>query len=292
MNNLEIKINEKNINLYGNKATIESEKTIIENLHLNGNEYEDRLIIQKAIDENKLKSNISYNGNSIYPFEKIVKEFRKLQRSGTLEKLTKEMYHFFIYACGDIAHYDLDGFKSYYNNSFRKLEEEILKDCWTSSRFTDINKIFKELKIGRDYYYLRENIDINNLTLNKLKEIIKECGWNIAEKDTCWRIEKNTEYKNKFEFEIDISSKSALSAIEGIINYNNIFDKNNYIEERVEKRKETSNCMSISDIVYEANNIKSMLYRLSNDVLYKSRIEADGMECERKKKEENIDYEY
>ena len=290
MNYLEIKVNGKNIDLYGNKLTIEKDKPIIENLNLTGNEYEDRLTIQKAIDENKLKSDILYDGNTVYPFEKIVRLYRRMQKSGSLEKLTKEMYHFFTNACGDIAHYDLEGFKSYYNYSLRNLEEETLKYSITSPRFTDIDKIFKEVKIGRDYYYLRENIDINKVKLNKLKGIIEECGWNVTENDKYWRIEKDTEYNNKFGFEVDISSKSALSVIEGIINFNNIFDKNNYIEEKVDNRKESMNPLSISEIVDESNNIKSMLNKLSNNVLYKSRVEAD--EIEHKEKEENINYEY
>lgn len=292
MKHIEIVVNGKNIKLYGKPETIESEKRVIENLYLTGNEYEDRLIIQKAIDEHKLKSDILYDGNTVYPFEKIVKLYRKLQKSGSLEKMTKEMYHFFTNACGDIAHYNFEGFKSYYNYSVRRLEEETLKYSVNSSRFTDRDKIFKELKIGRDYYYLRENIDINKVKLNKLKGIIKECGWDITEKDKYWRIERNTEYNNKFGFEVDISSKSALSVIEGIINYNNIFDKNNYIEERVDHRKESSNPLSVSEIVYESNNIKSMLYKLADNVLYKSRIEADDLEHKEIEKQENIDYEF
>ena len=81
MKHIEIVVNGKNIKLYGKPETIESEKRVIENLYLTGNEYEDRLIIQKAIDEHKLKSDILYDGNTVYPFEKIVKLYRKLQNS-------------------------------------------------------------------------------------------------------------------------------------------------------------------------------------------------------------------
>ena len=86
-------------------------------------------IIQKAIDENNLKSEISYNGATVYPFEKIVEEYRKLQKSGLLDKLSNNMYHFFMYACGDIAHYNIYGYREYYDNSFRKLEENFIKSC-------------------------------------------------------------------------------------------------------------------------------------------------------------------
>ena len=150
MNNVELNINGKRINIYGSNAIIQNEKQIIENLELTGNESADRLIIQQCIDDNKLKSDILYDGNTVYPFEKIVKAYRKLQKSGTLDNLTKEMYHFFMYACDDIAHYDIQGYKCYYNNSFRQLENELLANNWTASRFTDIDKIFRELKISRE----------------------------------------------------------------------------------------------------------------------------------------------
>lgn len=95
MERIEIIINNRRINLYGSKAIIEKEKPIIENLKLVGLEDKDRLIIQKCIDENKLKSNILYDGNTVYPFEKIVKEYRRLQRDYSLEKLSNDLYHFF-----------------------------------------------------------------------------------------------------------------------------------------------------------------------------------------------------
>ena len=79
MNNVELNINGKRINIYGSNAIIQNEKQIIENLELTGNESADRLIIQQCIDDNKLKSDILYDGNTVYPFEKIVKAYRKLQ---------------------------------------------------------------------------------------------------------------------------------------------------------------------------------------------------------------------
>lgn len=296
MNNVEINVNGKTIKLYGNTSTIEKEKPIIESLGLTGNEYEDRLLIQKCIDDNKLKSDILYDGNTVYPYERIVKSYRKMQKTGSLEKLSKEMYHFFIYACGDIAHYDIGGFKGYYNYSFRELEEQLLKNCWTSSRFTDIDKIFKELKIGRDYYYTRESINIDEVTLKKLKSIIKECGWNIIAKGNYWRIERNTQYDNKFAFEVDISSKSVLDVVQGIQNYYNIFDKNEYIEKNVERRKEDPNSLSIREIVAESDNISAMLSNLSNDVLYKTRLEVeeekDKLNFNNTDNNKNYDYDY
>ena len=84
MNKKELVVNEKRISLYGSKDIIEKETPIIENLELTGNESRDRLLIQKCIDENKLKSDILYDGNTVYPFEKTVKEYRKLQKTDSL----------------------------------------------------------------------------------------------------------------------------------------------------------------------------------------------------------------
>ena len=165
----------------------------------------DRLIIQKCIDDNKLKSSILYDGNTVYPFEKIVKAYRRLQKSGSLENLTKEMYHFFMYACGDIAHYDIGGYKCYYNFSFRELENELLKNCWTSTRFSDIDKIFKELKIGKQYFKERDFIDIDNVSLNELKSIIKECRWEVNVKENNYlELSKDFNKNTTYSFDIDI----------------------------------------------------------------------------------------
>ena len=128
MNYIELKVNGKRINLYGTKAIIEKEKNIIEQLNLSGNEQKDRLIIQKCIDENKLKSDILYDGNTVYPFEKTIKAYRKMQKTDSLENMSNYMYHFFTNACGDIAHYDIQGFRGYYNYSLRNLENILLKN--------------------------------------------------------------------------------------------------------------------------------------------------------------------
>lgn len=62
-------------------------------------------------------------------------------------------------ACGDIAHYDKTGYRCYYNDSIVELEDRFLKDSYISTRFSDVDKIFKELKIG-SYFKERELINI------------------------------------------------------------------------------------------------------------------------------------
>ena len=293
MHRMEVNVNGKKIRLSGSNAIIEKEKSIIENLELTGNECVDRLIIQKCIDDNKLKSSILYDGNTVYPFEKTVKAYRRLQKSGSLENLTKEMYHFFMYACGDIAHYDIGGYKCYYNFSFRELENELLKNCWTSTRFSDIDKIFKELKIGKQYFKERDFIDIDKITLNQLKSIIKECGWEVKPNDNnYWNLSKKI-YKNiSYSFDVDILNAS-VSKIMREINYiTNSFNKESYIENMVSDRNKIDNPPTISEIVSISNDIKYKLIQLSSNLLYKSRIAAEEIEAKLNKEQTNVNFEY
>lgn len=266
---IEIIINNRRINLYGSKAIIEKEKPIIENLKLVGLEDKDRLIIQKCIDENKLKSNILYDGNTVYPFEKIVKEYRRLQRDYSLENLSNNMYHFFVHACGDIAHYDKTGYRCYYNDSIVELENRFLKNSYTASRFSDIDRIFKELKIS-NYFDKREQIDLDKISLNKLKSIIKECGWNVINKNGIWKIERTTMYGKDFAFEVDTSDNSVSNVVKEIQRYYNSFNKDEYVENMVAIRSSLG--LTISEIVSSSENIQRMLNNLSFDVLYKSRL--------------------
>lgn len=293
MNNIELNINGKRINLYGSNAIIQNEKSIIEKLNLTGNESADRLIIQKCIDDNKLKSDILYDGNTVYPFGKIVKAYRKLQKSGTLDNLTKEMYHFFMYACEDIAHYDIQGYKCYYNNSFRQLENELLSNNWTASRFTDRYRIFKELKISREYFRDRESINIDKISISKLKAIIKECGWEVKEANMYWNLSKNIRENTNYSFDLDILTRNVSDIVRNINYIANSFNKDSYCE-MIYEEKEKNNRPTMSEIVSSSNNIKYSLNQLASDVLYKTRIAAEEKENTLNKKQDSVclDYEY
>lgn len=275
MNSIELTKNERKITLYGTKKIIEKEQSIIDNLNFTGNEYDDRLLIQKAIDENKLKSDISYNGNTVYPFEKTVKEYRKLQKADSLTNMSKYMYDFFSKACGDIAHYDINGYRAYYDNSLRNLENEILKNHnYTPSWHSDLDKINKELKIGK-YFNEREYIDIDTVSLNKLKAIIKECGWNVATKKNYWKLEKDIKFSKSFSFNIDISNKSISNIVDEIIDCYESFDNNEYMEKLIETRKKSDNSLTVKQVVMIADNIKNYLSQLAKKVLYDCRLEVE-----------------
>lgn len=303
MEKIEIIINNRNIKLYGSKATIEKEKQIIENLELVGIEDKDRLIIQKCIDENKLKSDILYEGNSVYSFEKTIKEYRKLQKDNSLGNLTNYMYDFFMNACGDIAHYDKVGYRYYYNDSIVELENRFLKDSYISTRFSDVNKIFKELKIG-SYFKERNLINIDNVSIKKLESIIKESNWNITKNNEKWKLDKNTIYGNNFSFEVDISDNKISNIVQQIQDKCQTFNKDEYVENMVATREKLG--LTISEIVGAAGNIQRMLSNLSFNTLYKTRLIAEEKDFNERKlaeksneitknnleKDDNFDYEY
>lgn len=271
MNSLTIKKNSKEIRLYGSSSIIEKEKDIIDNLNLTGHEAEDRLIIQQCIDNNNLKSNILYDGNTVYPFNKIVKLYKKLQKEGNLNSMNKEIYHFFMSACGDIAYYDMGGYICNYNNSIINLEETFLKDCKINSRFTDVDRIFKELKIGK-YYKDRETIDLNKLSLNKLKRIIKDCNWNIVEKENnLWQLYTKIDDKLNFTFDAEVGNDIS-TVIYSLIRYSINFNSDEYIELIT---KERTPDLSVRSIVNYSDTIKRKLMKFASELLYKSRIEAD-----------------
>lgn len=234
MNRIELNKNNKRITFFGSNNVIESDKNIIDNLPLTGNESNDRILIQKCIDNNNLKSEILYEGNTIYSFKKIVKEYRNLQKNGTLDKLTNKMYLFFTNACGDIAHYNINGFRDYYNNSLENLESKLLgRDTFIPRWCSDLDRIFKELKIGK-YYVEREYINLNIVPINKLKPIIEDLGWKV--KQTCgfWNFEQRESSQFPFKFSISTANNKATDIIDGLKYYYDNFDKDGYIRQLIE----------------------------------------------------------
>ena len=289
MNNVELNVNGKQIKLYGSNAIIEKEKSIIEQLNLTGDEQKDRLIIQKCIDENKLKSDILYDGNTVYPFEKTIKAYRKMQKTDSLENMNNYMYHFFTNACGDIAHYSIQGFRDYYDYSLRNLENRLLKrDNFIPSWQSDVDRIFKELKIGK-YFEEREYIDIDSVSINKLKSIIKECGWNITTQNNCWRLDKEIIFSHIFSFEIDTENKSISSIVSTIMDCYNSFNKNEYMEFLIENRGKKNNKLSVRDVVSITDSIGYNLSKLAEKVLYDCRLEVE--ENKKNINLENDDYD-
>lgn len=272
MNRIELNKNNKRITFFGSNNVIESDKNIIDNLPLTGNESNDRILIQKCIDNNNLKSEILYEGNTIYSFKKIVKEYRNLQKNGTLDKLTNKMYLFFTNACGDIAHYNINGFRDYYNNSLENLESKLLgRDTFIPRWCSDLDRIFKELKIGK-YYVEREYINLNIVPINKLKPIIEDLGWKVKQTCEFWNFEQIESSQFPFKFSISTANNKATDIIDGLKYYYDNFDKDEYIRQLIEL--DEGHEFSVSDIVHDVETNLRLLSRLINEINYRCKNEA------------------
>lgn len=286
-NHSEVLKNNKRINIYGNQATINRAVKLIENLDLNGDETSDRLTIQKCIDDNKIGATILYEGNTIYSFNKILKEYRKLQKEDSLEFLTKDMYDFFMNACGDIAHYDISGYRYYYSNSFRKLESEFLSKSHINTRFSDIDRIFKKLKIGK-YYSGLEIEDLNKLSISQLKELIEKCNWNVIEKGKDWELQVKFKEKQMFVFLIEVESRNVSTIIYGLINYAKKFNVDEYANDIIKSFNKGAT-IPVQEIVSSSNLIKNKLNELVDSLLYKCKVTIELMNDYTNEVEEEIE---
>ncbi|MBQ2873598.1 MAG: hypothetical protein IJE89_06350 [Bacilli bacterium] len=274
-NHIEIIKKDKKIKIYGNQVTIDRAISFIENLDLTGIEEKDRLIIQRCIDDNKIGATILYDGNTVYSFNKIVDKYRKLQKSEDFMHLSDDLYKFFTNACGDIAHYDIVGYAHYYDNSFRKFEEDFLQHCDCNDRFSDVKRIFKKLKIGK-FYEDRDKIDINKLSKKDLKNIIKQCGWDVVEKDNLWQLSIGINPNMRFCFQLDTSSLQSKDIFYCIIRYCVKFDVDEYIDTIVKERGE-SKSPTIRSIVNNTDIIYTQLKQFALDLSYYGRLAAQNL---------------
>jgi len=126
------------ITIYGKPREIETAEKILDSLNLTGDEYNDRLAIQKGIDEQKIKADILYGGNSVYSFDGIVRDFKRALKSkpGPVTEygngdydLTDCLYKFLSLACGSIAHFNKFGWIGTYP------EKEDLKNFCRRNEF-------------------------------------------------------------------------------------------------------------------------------------------------------------
>lgn len=144
----------KKIALYGNAKDIATAEAIIDRLEgldfeIVGyrllNEGEIRLRIQDAIDTYKIKATIHVDGNTVYPYKKIVQQYERLRKSGNLEKMTDELYRFF-HLNFDIAHYDKNGYIAYYGDDFETMKKAVLDRATTPGWYSDVRRILNHIQ--------------------------------------------------------------------------------------------------------------------------------------------------
>lgn len=136
------------IKVYGTKKEQEKLTKILLQIAYTGEEAVDRRLIQEKLDQEGCKRGPLYRGNTVYPSQKLVKEFQKMKKTGSLKKMSKEMYKF-LSLNFDIAHYDKSGYIAYYDESFSKLWEETLKRRVTRCPGwkTDVQEILKRAEL-------------------------------------------------------------------------------------------------------------------------------------------------
>lgn len=106
------------IGIYGSRKETGEARGVLDGLSLSGNEHEDRLAIQEAIDRFKVKASILYDGNTVWSYDRVVRDFRRALKSGPSPdteygsgdyNLTNYLYEFLSLECGSIAHFNKYG---------------------------------------------------------------------------------------------------------------------------------------------------------------------------------------
>lgn len=101
------------ISIFGSKADIEEIEKLGMPSKISGNEKDDRLLIQDLIDKYKIKATILYNGNTVWGYDKTIRQFKALQKNG-MDSMTNYLYDFFSLELGTIAHYNKAGWITTY----------------------------------------------------------------------------------------------------------------------------------------------------------------------------------
>jgi len=139
----------KKIAVYGTAKIIADAEAVLDTLegleseiigYRLANEGEIRLIIQEAIDAHNIKADILVDGNTVYPYAKIVKQYEQLKKRSTLDKMTDEFYKF-LHLNFDYAHYDKNGYIYDYKNDFAFMKKEVLDKAVTPGWHTDMQRI-------------------------------------------------------------------------------------------------------------------------------------------------------
>ena len=103
--------NDKRVVLYGNKKQIEEAMTIITTSIPDLPtlpESQARLKIQDCLDNQNIKVDILFDGNSVWSKKRILKDVKAVKKGG-MAKLSDYLYKFLSLSCGSIAHFNKQG---------------------------------------------------------------------------------------------------------------------------------------------------------------------------------------
>jgi len=128
---------------------IERFKHVFENL--SGNEAEDRLFLQYFIDRTGFEYDVLYDGNSVYSYKRIMKDFKRYLNSEAKD-MSEKLYDFFSLNIGTIAHYNKIGWMATYptiddvKDLFEKNELGQRVVDYIPKRMTDVKRIVDDMQ--------------------------------------------------------------------------------------------------------------------------------------------------
>ncbi len=101
------------IRIIGNQYDVNSAQEIMPDVS-QMSEGDARIRIQATIDHFKLNATILYGGNTVWSFDRIIRDFKRVLKADSTEKMTKNLYQFFSLCCGTIAHFSREGWATVY----------------------------------------------------------------------------------------------------------------------------------------------------------------------------------
>ncbi len=134
------------ISVSGTIAQVDAAIVSLDTLALTGSEPQDRLLIQQAIDQHNLRASILYDHNLVWPFKRLMKEFRRYDKCGSIEKLSNFFYDFLYLGCDDIAHYNKNGYIEYYDGNFPRVKHEVIFASRVPGWHTDLQHVLTAMR--------------------------------------------------------------------------------------------------------------------------------------------------
>jgi len=142
------------VGIYGSSKEIETAQQVIASMLPELPQMDEpkaRLALQQVIDDKRLKASILINGNSVYSYERIIRDIKKVVKQG-MPAMTDYLYQFLHLSCGSIAHYNKMGWIETYPSI------ESLKQFFRNNEFghrvlthlpqwkTDVRRIVVEIE--------------------------------------------------------------------------------------------------------------------------------------------------
>lgn len=97
----------------------------------------------------------------------ILHNIKQVITTGNINKLNKQTYNFIMNLSGFIAHYNIEGFKGYYNNT-NDLIKDLTKSTDTINPEYYITDFFIQKEEQKDYYISKAE------TLKQIKKLLQE----------------------------------------------------------------------------------------------------------------------